>query len=62
LQRGETRLPVRVNDAVTGTNAERKAFSSVTLADRIMIFSEILTTHQALTLQNLTNCIFASKK
>jgi hypothetical protein len=51
-----------VKRTVAGTKAECKALTTVILADRIMKFSDIMTIHQALMLQNSTNRIFASKK
>jgi hypothetical protein len=47
---------------VTGPKAEFKAFTRVTVADRIMKSSDRMTIHQALMLQNSTNRIFTSKK
>ena len=47
---------------VAGTKSEHKAFTTVTIGDSTMIFSAIMAIHQALMLQNSTNCIFASKK
>jgi len=61
-QRDKTRLPARAKGSLSGTKAEFKAFTTVTIGDNTMIFSEIMTIHQALMLQNSTNCIFASKK
>jgi len=61
LQRDEIRLPALAKHAVAGAKSDFKAFTTVTIGDRTMIFSEIMTTHQALMLQNSTNCIFASK-
>ena len=48
--------------AVAGAKVGFKAFTTVTIGDSTMIFSEIMTIHQALMLQNSTNRIFASKK
>jgi hypothetical protein len=51
-----------VKRAVAGTKAECEAFTTVTIGDSTMIFSEIMTIHQKLTLQVLTIYTFASKK
>jgi hypothetical protein len=47
---------------VAGAKVGFKAFTTVFVDDRIMKSSDRMTIHQALMLQNSTNCIFASKK
>jgi len=48
--------------SLTGKKAEFKAFTTVTIGDITMIFSEIMTIHQALLLQKSTNRTFALLK
>jgi hypothetical protein len=50
-----------VKRAVAGTKAECEAFTTVTIGDSTMIFSEIMTIHQKLMIQVSAIDAFASK-